>query len=69
MTGCWKERRIQNPVKHLRLSFQPLTIFVKGFILDVLHGSKYTSRECQTRLLGASLEVGLSDEVVKRISP
>ena len=40
-------KRIQNPVKHLRRSrsFQPLTIFEKKSILDVLLGSYYTKSE------------------------
>ena len=36
---------IQNPVKHLRWSvlLQPLTIFAKGSVLDVLQSSRYAS--------------------------
>ena len=40
--GTWRviHRRIQNLVEHLR--FQPLTIFLKSFILDVRLDSEYT---------------------------
>ena len=45
------QRRFQNPVEHLKVDlfakivngFQLLTIFAKGFILDVQLGSEYVS--------------------------
>ena len=36
-------RRIQNPVEHLKWSFQPLTVFEKTLVLDIKLGSEYAS--------------------------
>ena len=38
-----KQKHTQNPFKHQRWSFYPLTVFAKISILDVWLGSEYTS--------------------------
>ena len=66
------QRRIQNPVEHVRWSFfakivnsfQPLTIFVKSSILDVRLGFEYAS-DILTKLAVLSGQYGSLDEGCK----